>query len=338
MSDVSSETPPAEEPARSSRRLSVSADEVELSRLARRGDSHGSDEDSRESEGHESGPAEAGPDETDQDETALVPGRISHLPSAGLAAIFGLLLTATAQVSALALLCAIGVVQAILILCWVFASTVPGRWGVIVLAGAAAAGADVAASVSPHGQLGALLPVVGFAVPLMFAHQLMRGLARSRVVESLANIAVLIAAVVSIVALLQLRHEMTGEDVAGAVAAAAGLALVVGHLTDFAFPIARFDPDVSRGLVAVLAGAIAGAAISFLMLHDMIEFQNLRSAFLGFAVGLVASLFAVGTGFIQQSSPPAPARTARLRPVYGVLMPLCFTAPIGFLLCLAIRG
>ena len=43
---------------------------------------------------------------------------------------------------------------------------------------------------NPHGRFGALLAVAGLAVPLMFVHQLSRGAARVRVVESLSGIAV----------------------------------------------------------------------------------------------------------------------------------------------------
>ncbi|SDI91766.1 hypothetical protein SAMN05444157_0789 [Frankineae bacterium MT45] len=270
--------------------------------------------------------------------TAAGPGELPLLTGAIVAAIVGILLVVTAAIGAVALLVGVAIAQAALIIAWVFGTRSPGRIGALVLGAAAAIGADVAVSVSPHGQLGALLPVLGLAVPALFAHQLMRGIARNRVVESLANIAVLVAAVVSLVALIQLRHETSGGRVSAAVAGAAAIALVVGYLTDMTFPIARFDPQVPRGFVAVLTGAVAGAAFGFLILRSDIEFQGIRAAFLGFAVGLLVSLLAVGTGFIQLASAPASALVARLRPIYGVLIPICFVSPIGYLLCLAIRS
>ncbi|WP_157749214.1 hypothetical protein [Jatrophihabitans sp. GAS493] len=266
------------------------------------------------------------------------PGELPLLTGAIVAAVFGLLLVVTAEIGAVALLVGVALAQAALIVSWVFGTRTPGRIGALIIGSAAAIGADVAVSVSPHGQLGALLPVLGLAVPALFAHQLMRGIARNRVVESLANVAVLVAAVVAIVALIQLRHESSGGSVSAAVAGAAAIALVVGYLTDMTFPIARFDPEVPRGFVAVLTGAVAGAALAFLMLRSLVDFQGGRGAFLGFAVGLLVSLLAVGTGFIQLASAPASELNARLRPVYGVLIPICFVSPIGYLLFLAIRS
>jgi hypothetical protein len=119
---------------------------------------------------------------------------------------------------------------------------------------------------------------------------------------------------------------------------AATAALVAGHLVDMIAPIPRFDVAVQRGLLAVLVAIGAGAAASYLRLHDTVEFTAGRAGFMGGAIGGIVSLFAIGAAFIQQTSsiPTGPRRL--LRPVFGVLLPLGLLAPVAYLLCLAIRG
>jgi hypothetical protein len=267
---------------------------------------------------------------------------LNHLGSLAVTVLAGALLIAAARTSAVALLVAIAVVQAVLAVAWVFGTSVPGRKGAVVIAALAAAGADVTVSAWPTGRLGTLLPVFALAIPAMFVHQLLRGAARVRMVESLGGVALLVVAVAASPALLQLRHEFSGPTlggrvVAGVVAAAAG-ALVVGYLVDLMLAAPRFDPAVPRGLLAVVASAGLGGSIGHLMLRSDAEFLGGRGAFTGAALGALVAFFAVGVAFIERSSPLSTARFARrVRPVLGALMPLSLLAPVAFVLCLAIR-
>jgi hypothetical protein len=258
-----------------------------------------------------------------------------------LAAIVGVALAVTARTGALALLIAVAVTQALLAAGWVFCSRMPGRKGALVFA---AAGADVAVSVWPHGKLGTLLAVLGLAVPLLFVHQLMRGAARSRIVQSLSGIAFLVLAEVALAALPQLRHEfgsqIGGRVVAGVVAAAAG-ALVVGYLVDLIAPLPRFDPDVPRGLLAVVASAGLGGSLGYLLLQSdrFDDFAGGRGAFIGASLGALVGLLAVGVAFAERELPVrADGAGQRWRPFVGVLVPMSVLAPVAFLLCLAIRA
>jgi hypothetical protein len=267
---------------------------------------------------------------------------LNHLGSLAVTALAGALLVGAARTSAVALLVAIAVVQALLAVAWVFGTSLPGRKGALVIAALAAAGADVTVSLWPAGRLGTLFVVFALAVPAMFVHQLMRGAARMRMVESLGGIALIVVGVAALPALLQLRHEFTGPTlggrvVAGVVAAAAG-ALVVGYLVDLMLAAPRFDPAVPRGLLAVVASTGLGGSIGHLMLRSDAEFLDGRGAFTGAALGALAAFFAVGVAFIERSSPLPSARFARrVRPVLSSLVPLSLLAPVAFVLCLAIR-
>lgn len=248
-------------------------------------------------------------------------------------------LAALARVGATALLVAVAVVQALLALVWVFGTAMPGRKGALLLAALAAAGADVTASVWPHGRLGTLLAVLVLALPVMFAHQLARGAARVQVVSSLGAETVLIFGEVALASYLQLRHEF-GTDVGGhvtaMVAAAIGGALVVGCLVDLVFPAPRFDPEVRRGLLGLLAAAGLGGSLGYLLLRDDAQFASGRAAFVGAALGALTGLLAVAAAYVLHTTPVA-AAGRRIRPALGALLPIAVLAPVAFLLCLAIR-
>lgn len=277
------------------------------------------------------------------------PGTLGELGfGTGLAAaiVLGGGLALCARAGALALLVAVAVVQAILAVSWAYGTGLPGSRGALVVAALAAAGSDVAVSRFPHGRLGALLIVLGLAVSVMFAQQLLRGAARTQVTGSLSGMALLVFGEVGIAALVQTRHEFTataagsesvgGTVTAAAIAAPAG-ALVIGYLVDMVIVAPRFDRHVPRGLPALIASGAAGGAVGYLILRSVVGFGTSGGVFLGIALGVLAGLLAVAAAFVQYTTAVGgPWRRAQ-RAVASVALPLCLLAPVAFLLCLAIR-
>lgn len=256
----------------------------------------------------------------------------------------GAALVVAARAGATPLLIAVAVVQGVLAPAWVLGTSMPGRWGGIILAGLAAAGADVAVSVRPEGRLGVLLPVLGLAVSAMFVHQLLRGAARVHVVASLSGIALLLLAEVALAALVQVRHEFAvgagaadGGKVAAALAAAVAAGLLASLLVDAVAPVLRFDPQVPRGMLALVAAAGAGAAVGALLPGDRAGISGARAIVLGAGLGALAGLLAVAAGFVLHG----PAASSRLagsaRAALAGLLPLAVLMPVGFLLALAVR-
>lgn len=265
------------------------------------------------------------------------------LGSLAIAVIVGGGLTAAAHASATALLVAVAGTQAIGALAWIVGTALPGRYGAMIIISAAAAGADVCVSVWPHSRLGTLLAVCGLAVPALFLHQLARSAARVRVTESVGAIAFGVLLVVALPALLQLRHEFsassTGGTVVAGVSAAAAGALVVGFLVDMVMPAPRFDPEVPRGLLAVIASTGVGGSLGELTLHSGTGFLASRGAFVGAAIGAVAAFFAIAVAFVERSTPASNARGVRVaRASLSAVLPLMLLAPVAFLLCLAVRA
>jgi hypothetical protein len=271
-------------------------------------------------------------------EPAIRPVEINHLGSAAVAAVVAIGLAVGSKFGATPLLAGLGGAQALLVVSWVFGTAMPGRLGGLVMGVLAAGGADTVVSRWPHGQLGVLLGVLALAVPAMFLHQLTRGVVRTRVVESLSDISLLVVTVVAMAALVQVRHETLGALMVSGIVLAAGAALVAGHVVDLVAPVPRFDPDVPRGLLAVVAGAGVGAAATYVRLHDTVEFEAARSLYLGASVGAVVSLFAVGAAFVEHGLTTKGRMAAVARPVLATLVPFGLMAPIGYLLCLVIRG
>jgi hypothetical protein len=264
--------------------------------------------------------------------------------SAVIAALAGVLLAWTADASALGLLVAIACVQAVFAFSWVFGLRLPGRIGALVIAAMTAATADTTVSVWPQGRLSPLLAVFALAMPVLFVHQLMRGAARVRVLASLGSVAVLVVAEVSLPAWLQLRHEFGahGAQVASGMLVAAAGALVAGFLVDLALPVPRFDVDVPRGLLAVIASTAVGAGLGQLTVANSADFPGGRALFVGAALGAIVALFAVAVAFSvydvdRDTAASVQPLAGRLRLLVGVLLPLGLLGPVAFVLCTAVR-
>jgi hypothetical protein len=173
----------------------------------------------------------------------------------------------------------------------------PGRIGALLMGVGASAAADVVVVHYHQHGYEPVLGVLGVAIPVMFIHQLTRGVVRSRVVESLADITVLLLAVTAAAGLILLRYQGNGQREVLTVVAAMTAGLLVDHLTDLAVPAPRFDPAVDRGLPGVVLGIAAGAAVGIFLLRQDIDFAGGRAAFAGAAIAAVACLLSIGASF-----------------------------------------
>ncbi|MEP6851545.1 MAG: hypothetical protein ABJA87_02610 [bacterium] len=264
-----------------------------------------------------------------------------------LAAVATAVLAVTASVGPGALLGGVAVLQAGIVLGAVFATGSPGRWGGILIAGVAAAGADVAVSVWPTSALSPLLAVLGLTVPALFVHQLTRGVVRARVVESLSAIALLVVAGAAATGYVQLRNEFGGRRMALAVILAVGVALVLAQLCDLVRDRPRLDTEVARGVPALVVGLVAGAVTSGLLLRDQAGFDLLAAVALGAGLGLLTAFLSVAAGYAEHGLATAVAPNtpdfsvvhrpvAALRPVFLALLPLALLGPVAYVLALAL--
>jgi hypothetical protein len=253
-----------------------------------------------------SGPVTAKPDARRR--AALIP-MLTVTVVAGAAFVVG------SAISAVGLVVAVAVVQAALITTWILGAGVPGRIGGIVIGVVAAGVGDVCVVRWHDNGYQPLLAVLGLAIPVMFVHQLTRGVVRTRVVESLSDIALGLVAVAAVSGLILLRYSADGDKTVVAVVAAMAAALVVDQLVDLGMPLPRFDATIDRGLVGVLLGVVAGGAAGVWALRDIVDFSDGRAALAGAVTGAVACLVSVGASFAGAHStlsapvPEAPTTT-----------------------------
>ena len=231
----------------------------------------------------------------------------------------------------------VAIVQGIVIVGWVIGTDMPGRIGALIIAALAAVASDAAMSAWPHSQLGPLVGVLGLAIPAMFLHQLARGVVRSRVVESLSAVAVVVVATVALSALIQLWHE-TGARITSTAIVAAGAALAAGLLVDAVLPIMRFDAAVPRGLGGVIVSLVVGSVVGFVRLHDTVEFSTGRAVLLGAALGAIVGFLGVGVSYMTHTLRTTSTTGRAVRPVLLAVLPLAVLAPVAYVLCLAVRA
>jgi len=241
-------------------------------------------------------------------------------------------------------LVAVAVLQALLVPAWVLGTAPPGRIGGTVLGLGTAAAADFALLARDRVSLLALLGVLAAALPAMLLHQLSRGVLRVRVTESLAGIAVLLTAVVALSAAVALARAVDGPRLVAAVVVGAGAGLVAARLADAVAPAPRLADDVAHGLVAVLAAGLAGAAGGALVATGALVADGARhldaagGALLGGIVAVLAALVAVGIGYLAATAGPSQRGSAAALAYLGMAVPLALTAPVGYLVSLAVAG
>jgi hypothetical protein len=263
-------------------------------------------------------------------------GRRTNISTAALAAVAAAVAVTLPRWHDLGWLAAVGVLQAALVWAWMLGTAVPGKWGGVLLGLGAGAAADAGLLLDRHDGLTPLLTVLGLLFPALVAHQLARGVVRTRVTESLAGIAGLCAVVVALSCYLQL-HQDTGT-VAEAALLAAAVGLLAGRLLDTVRPAEGFAEGVFHSLLGVLGAGLAGAAAALVRLHGW-PVSVAGAGLLGGGVGVTVGLVAVGAGYIAVTVRPRRTPFAPFTlPVLRVLLPLALAAPVAYLLGLVVTG
>jgi hypothetical protein len=260
--------------------------------------------------------------------------RRMHLLAAAVAAATGLVLGAGAAVGRPGVVVTVALAQLVLAQVWMLGTDRPGRIGGLLIGLGAAAAGDVALLVRDRTSPAVLLGVLGLALPAMVVHQLVRGVVRVRVTESMSAVAVLVAAEVALCMPIALARADDGPRLVGTVVLAAAAGLTVARLTDALVPVPRIADGVPYGLGAVVLAAVGGAVAGAATAGGPLT--TAAGAGVGALVGAVAALVAVGVGFLTLALPdrPRPLVPALL----SVLLPLALVAPVGYLTALSVAG
>jgi len=225
-------------------------------------------------------------------------------------------------------------VQVLFILSWTATLRPAGPRVVAAVALIAAVAADLAAVLPTHASLAPVGLVTAGAFGVAVVGQLMRGGDRSKVTESLGGTLILVVGVVCFSMLVVLIRHSPGTPAVVACLVAAGVALVVARLTDIVLPSPRTSPQVPRGSIGVILGAMAGTVAAGYMGSVLAGLHPPRAALAGLVTALVAVLADLAVSYAEAgralAGEPSPLWIARH--MQGPLGGFALAAPVAYVL------
>lgn len=261
---------------------------------------------------------------------------VHHLPAAVLAALAVALLVAGPDLrGAQGRLGAVVALQAALVIAWVVATARREWLGALLLAGVAAAAADLVFLLPERPQVGGLAAVLGIGLPAAVLRQMVRR-PREALVASLAGSVVLLCAVCALAVLLRSPGSPEGVRQEAGALLAIGAALVAAHVVDLVLPRPQVAYGVPRGLLGLVLAVLAAAAVTWARQRPAELPDALGVALYGGAVGLVAVLVSLVASYVVVQADRAAGNRRWLGrwalPVIQALLPLAACAPIALAL------
>jgi hypothetical protein len=162
--------------------------------------------------------------------------------------------------------------------------------------------------------------------------QLLRPVGRIRVTESLGSSLVVTLGVVAYATLIVLTRFPRGMQSVEVCLLAAGTAVVVARLTDVVLPIPRLAPQVPRGGLGVVLGAMAGTGVAGLAGFYLAGLTTTSAAIAGLVTAVVAVMVDLSVGYADASrridgDTPAPWLARHLQ---GPLAALALASPVAY--------
>jgi hypothetical protein len=225
-------------------------------------------------------------------------------------------------------------IQVLFVLAFTMALRPPGIRAVAAVGIATAAGADAAAiapqqaTIAPLGYLAA----AGFAVGVV--GQLARREGRIRVTESLGATLVIVVGVIAYATLIVLTRLPIGTQAITVCLTAAGVALIVARLVDTVAPWPRLAPQVPRGSLGVVLGAMLGTAAAAYLGSYIRGFEPGNAALVGVVAAVAAVLADLSVGYAEAGRRLAgePPTMWIARHLQGPLAGFALAAPLAYLI------
>jgi hypothetical protein len=192
-------------------------------------------------------------------------------------------------------------VQILFVLSWIVATRPPGPRVVAAVGLGAAALSDLWVALPTHATIAPLAYVTAAAFAAGAIGQLARKLPREQLMESLGATLMMVVGVVAFATLIVLsRHALGPESIAVCVAAAA-IGIVVARLCDVVLPFPRTTPQVSRGTVGIVLGAMAATVAAAVVASAIKGMHPGHAVIAGLVVGVAAVLADLGVGYAEAS-------------------------------------
>jgi hypothetical protein len=225
-------------------------------------------------------------------------------------------------------------IQVLFVLAFTMALRPPGIRVVAAVGIATAAAADIAAiapqqaTVAPLGYLAA----GGFLVGVVI--QLARREGRIRVTESLGATLVIVVGVIAYATLVVLTRLPIGTQAITICLTAAGVALIVARFVDMVAPWPRLAPQVPRGSLGVVLGAMLGTVAAAYLGSYVRGFEPGNAALVGVVTGVAAVLADLSVGYAEAGRRLAgePPTMWIARHLQGPLAAFALAAPLAYLI------
>jgi hypothetical protein len=221
---------------------------------------------------------------------------------------------------------------------YIFASTIamrpPGAKVVAVVGVLAALGADIAAIVPTVATIGPLGLVAAAGLVAGVLGQIVRKEGRIRVTESLGVTLVVVVGVVSFSTLIVLTRVPVGTQAIVVSIVASGIALSVARFADVVVPYPRLAPQVPRGSLGIVLGAMVGTGVAAFLGSYMVGLKPHTAAIVGMAAAGAAAFADLTVGFAETGRELAgDAPTMWLaRHMQGPLAGFALAAPVAYLI------
>ena len=201
-------------------------------------------------------------------------------------------------------------VQVLFVVAWTVASRPPAPRVVAAVGLAAAVAADAAAMWVRPASLAPLAYVTAGAFVAGVVGQLTRPAGRVRVTESLGSTLAVVLGVVAFATLVVLTRHPGGSQAIVALLLAAGGAVMLARFSDAVVPYPRLAPQVPRGGVGVVLGAMAGTAVAAGAGAVLAPLDITHTAIAGLVTAVVAVVIDLSVGYAEASrrlagDPPA---------------------------------
>lgn len=258
--------------------------------------------------------------------------RLRSVALAGFAGLLGAALVAGAYVQHRPYALVIFGVQLLFVLSWTVATRPPGPRVVAAVGLATAAGADLAVALPVRATIAPLGYVTALALIAAMVGQLLRRGTRTKVTESLGATLVMVIGVIALATLVVLSRMELGRESIAACLVGATVALVLARLSDVVFPYPRTTPQVPRGTIGIIVGAMGGTIASALVASVLVGMHPGRTVFAGLLTALAAVLADLGVGYAEASREidGEVGRFWVVRHIQGPLSAFALAAPVAY--------
>ena len=223
-------------------------------------------------------------------------------------------------------------VQALYVASWTKALRPPASPIVMAIGVLVALAADAGAVMPREAGLAPLAYVAAGGFVAAVLAQLVRPADRARVTESLGSTMLIMIGVVAFAMLIVLSRIPIGTQAIFVSLAAATVSLMVARLIDAVLPRPRLAPQVPRGAVGVVVGAMAGTFTAAVIGSYLVGFTPTSGAVLGLIAAGTAALadLAVGSAEAGRQMAGEPPTTWWARHMQGPLGGFALTTPLTY--------